>query len=73
MGHWNYRVIKKLSSSGEYEYGIHEVYYDKDGNVEAWSENSLVPACPSKEDLLQDLERMKGAFEKEVLVDEEGE
>lgn len=72
MGHWNYRVMKKLNSSGEHEYGIHEVYYDEDGNIKGWTQSSVTPTFPSEEDLLQGLERMKAAVEKETLVDKDG-
>lgn len=65
--------MKKLNSLGEHEYGIHEVYYGKDGKIEGWTQSSIVPTFSSEGDLLQGLERMKAAFEKETLVDEEGE
>ena len=31
---WNFRAVKK-AYMGETVYGVHEVYYDKDGNPEA--------------------------------------
>ena len=48
---WNYRVMKKRKSSGEYEYGIYEVYYDDNGNIKGWTEDSMIPNCSSEEDL----------------------
>lgn len=39
-GHWNYRVIEK--SNGYYiYYEIHEVYYDKNEEIIAWTENPV--------------------------------
>lgn len=32
----NYSVMKRKNESGEYDFGIYEVYYDKNGNVESW-------------------------------------
>lgn len=65
---WNYRVMKKRNESGEDEFGIYEVYYDNNGNIKGWTENSLVPVCTSKEALLDELNIMQEAFEREVLI-----
>lgn len=64
---WNYRVMKRKNESGEYEFGIYEVYYDKNGNIESWTENSLTPVCTSEEGLLDELNLMLDAFKKETL------
>lgn len=71
MGWWNYRVMKRLNSQGKYDYGIHEVYYDDDGKINGWTEDSMVPVCPSEKDILYELEVMKRAFEQETLLYEE--
>lgn len=59
--------MKREIYSGEFEYSIHEVYYDDEGTVIAASE-ALVPSCPSPEAILEEFEIMKAAFEKEILI-----
>lgn len=36
MGHWNYRIVKYADGSG---YGLHEVYYDDNGEPKGYTEN----------------------------------
>lgn len=64
---WNYRIIKREIYSGEFEYSIHEVYYDDEGTIIGTSE-AMIPACPSPEAILEEFEVMKTAFKKEILV-----
>lgn len=64
---WNYRIMKREIYSGEFEYSIHEVYYDDKGAVIGTSE-AMVPSCPSPEAILEEFEIMKTAFEKEILL-----
>ncbi len=68
MSHWNYRIMKRLNNSGDYEFGIYEVYYDDKGNVTGCTENSITPTCSSEKDLLFELETMKEAFKKETIL-----
>lgn len=62
MSYWNYRVVEKNitnkidCSDTEYDttvYEVHEVYYDEDGNITMWSEDSI---SPYGEGCLKDLE-----------------
>lgn len=71
-GGWNYRVIIKESSRETYA-GIHEVYYNKDGEPNGWSED---PVCAYGEEsesgsviseLRDDLKLMMNATEKDPL------
>ena len=39
-GWWNYRILEKGTNDYKY-YEIHEVYYDADGKIIAWTENSV--------------------------------
>ncbi|MDF3029000.1 MAG: hypothetical protein K0S23_3307 [Fluviicola sp.] len=64
---WNYRIMKREIYSGEFEYSIHEVYYNDEGNVISTS-SPLIPSCPSPEAILEEFEIMKIAFEKEILI-----
>lgn len=67
---WNYRVAYKVEtiSGNEYAiYGIHEVYYDKEGNPIMITEDSMAPGGESVEELKEDLSWMMKAFDKPPL------
>jgi len=73
MTHWNYRVIRKEEESPSGEmiafFEIHEVYYDEEGAIEAWTKRAVRPyAEDSSEGLKTDLELMSRALDKPVLV-----
>jgi len=46
---------------------IREVYYDKNGEVESWTEDAIEPYGSSLEELTTSMELMAAAFEKPVL------
>jgi hypothetical protein len=52
-------------------WGIHEVYYDEDGNPNGYTERALSPFGESLEELKNDLLYMLKAFEKPILTPEE--
>lgn len=62
MSSWNYRQVKDGN-----HYGIHEVYYDKYGKIEAITENPCTPYGESKDELFKDLDFMLGALSKPVV------
>lgn len=64
---WNYRIMKRKISESEYEFGIFEVYYNEDGSIKGYSENSMTPVVDSPEGLKYEIEIMLKAFDKEVL------
>ena len=49
---WNNRIFKHEKDGEEY-FGIHETYYDKDGNIEGWTENPISGLYDSVEDLIE--------------------
>lgn len=59
---WNYRVLVK-----EGQYNIHEVYYDDDGNPEAFTEDSVGPSGGSLEELKEDVRYFSEALSLPVL------
>jgi hypothetical protein len=65
---WNYRVMKRKNESGEDDFGIYEVFYDDNGKVESWTEESLTPVCPSEEGLDHQLNLMREALKKDTLL-----
>ena len=64
---WNYRYCKKVINDTEV-YGICEVYYDKDGNVEAWSDWKDPNCWEDLSDLRGTLELMLKAFERDEFI-----
>ncbi|MBM4055325.1 MAG: hypothetical protein FJ264_11805 [Planctomycetes bacterium] len=80
---WNYRVIRKLiKETNECIYEIHEVYYDKNGQIEGWTKESVKPSGITLAELREDIRYFLRAFRepaleekiengKEVLVEDE--
>jgi len=74
---WNYRVVKrkhKIAKINSYckksciTYGIHEVYYNKNGKIRAMSTDPMRLNADNLEDLKQMHKWMKRAFEKRTLT-----
>jgi hypothetical protein len=64
---WNYRVMKRKISDLEVEYGIYEVYYKENGEIEGYTQNSLTPTVHTPEGLKYELEMMMKAFDMETV------
>lgn len=67
---WNYRIICEIFKTNgpiEYYYGIREVYYDKDGNINGWTDNLVGIGGYDYNDLKLDFELYKEAFNKPIL------
>ncbi len=63
---WNYRVIRKeLGNSITFQ--IHEVYYNDDGSINAWTEQPVLPLGESCGELREDIRFFLSAFRKDVL------
>jgi len=54
---WNYRILQVYDEV----YEMIEVYYDEDGNIESWTENTVKPSGDSKDELAADIEMMLAA------------
>ena len=67
MTHWNYRLMKRENDKGEVFYGVHEVYYDENGDIEGWSEESVTPVGESKDELKKTLTDLVKALDEEIL------
>jgi hypothetical protein len=59
---WNYRVVNNKGN-----FGIYEVYYDENGNANAWSQDPMEPYGESLEELRADLKRMLMALERPLF------
>jgi hypothetical protein len=67
---WDYRLMHQLRD-GEDIFGIHEVYYDEQGNVKNWTINTLGPQGETYEELIEDLSMWMTAFDKPLLDEAE--
>ena len=57
MSYWNYRVLYSRDAKSDTEsFEVHEVYYTADGEIEAWTENSVKPFGETLEELQADIE-----------------
>lgn len=68
---WNHRVIKKTYPSGEESYGIHEVYYNENGEIYAHTTDPIDLNCETLDDLKQYIQWCLKACEKPILIDGE--
>jgi hypothetical protein len=67
MGHWNYRVIKKIAEDGTPVYQIHEVYYDDNGNREGWTEDPVLLYGEYLDELREDIQYFLQAFRQPIF------
>ena len=67
---WNYRLVKRkyeVKDEIVIEFGIHEAYYGEDGEVESITSLPSRLVGESDTGLYHMVEKMKGAFFKEIL------
>lgn len=68
---WNYRIIRHwyTHTNGEEEafMQIHECYYDKNNNVNSWTENGVGIGGETLEELSEVLVMYTTAFDKPIL------
>lgn len=68
MTHWNYRVVKEKEAHGGFHYSIRDVYYSKKNKPHSWGAEPQHPISDTKGGLLDDIRRMKRAFDKPTLL-----
>lgn len=68
---WNHRVVKKTYPSGEESYGIHEVFYNKKGEIYAYTEEPIDLSCETPDALKQYIEWCLKACDQPILIDGE--
>lgn len=68
MATWNYRVMKFVDEDEEPYHQIHEVYYDKEGHPNGYTENAVsVLSTEGIDGLSWVLEKMAEALTKPIL------
>lgn len=63
---WNFRVVRE-STGGLQWHSIREVYYDRRGEVDGWTEEPVAPLGESLDELRADLARMAEALNRPTL------
>lgn len=63
---WNYRVLKTKDGDDDL-YQIHEVHYDKQGNVESYTKEGVTVTGNDIEDVKWVLMKMLSCLEKDVI------
>ena len=67
MGHWNHRILCGIYDGEEF-LKIHEVYYDDDGKINGYGENSVsIYSEEGLEGVKWQLEMMAKALDKPIL------
>jgi hypothetical protein len=70
---WNYRIIKrKCKETGEFYYGLNEVFYRETGELMAFSENDEVIG-DNPEEIIRVLEMMLKDAKKDQPILTEGD
>lgn len=65
--HWNYRVISTNCGNGEFEFAVHEVYYDTDGLPKSWSKDHVSVLTNESETWESFFTKMQEAVKKPML------
>lgn len=64
---WNYRILAHKNGDEIY-FQIHEVYYDKDGKPNGYTENGSMVYAYSLNDITWVLDKMKDCANKPILL-----
>ncbi len=65
---WNHRIMRHKDEDGTEWYGVHEVFYDDDGKIFAWTEEKLSPFGETSGELQDELNNMLGACDSPILA-----
>ena len=68
MSYWNTRVVRKYDGESETTtYEIHEVHYDDNHQILAWTESAVGPFGETLAELEEDIEHFIEALKKPIL------
>lgn len=65
-----YRVVRRLNDHGIEIFGVHDAFYDRNGNLAEISEKPVLPLseCDNLKDLMTDIRCFWKAFDEPVLT-----
>ena len=64
---WDYRVVITRDDSNNEHYGVHEVYYNDNGNIRDCTQTSCEPYGETLEELKDNILQMRAAFLEPVI------
>ena len=67
---WDFRIIKHDTIKPAY-FAVHEVYYDDNHQVEAWTEDPIDIVGESKKEILNDIENVFTDIKQPILIESE--
>ena len=67
LNYWSYRIVEKENPSGISTYGIYVVDYNIEGEFMRHSKDPIGDLYESVEELKEDIERLKGSVDREIL------
>ncbi len=68
MSHWNTRVIRKYDQKTDTTiFEMHEVHYDDNNRIIAWTESSVGPFGETLAELKEDIKHFLEAVQKPIL------
>ena len=67
---WNYRIIKHDTAESVY-FAVHEVYYDKQGNITNWTQNPIDITGDSAKEIARTLQMILTDTKQPVLKESE--
>jgi len=70
MSKWNHRVVKTKDGEDDW-YAIHEVFYDKDGNVDGMTKQPVSVGGNTIEELKWTLTKMLESLEYNIIDETE--
>jgi hypothetical protein len=68
--YWNNRVVRTTVDDTE-KYEIHEVYYDANDKIEAWTRDAVAPYGETLEELREDILHMLRAVDNAPVLNAE--
>jgi len=68
MSYWNTRVVRKCDKTSETTtFEIHEVHYDDNHQITAWTESAVGPFGETLAELKEDIKHFIEAIQKPIL------
>ena len=61
---WNYRIVKRKDSTGEYFFAVHEAYYNKNNKISSITEEPIKIIGNDVEEIFSEIDMIKKDLER---------
>lgn len=68
---WNYRIVRHIDQDENAWFSVHEVYYDKSGEIDKWAPDAHTAGGDTHDDLRGELSLMAKALDRPCLAVED--